>query len=421
MDNDYDNQPLYNFLVLKGGGARGFIHLGVTMALNDLGLLDNIDMIGGTSAGAIAALLISTGWPSQRIQTELDALDLREMVCQEWSFLAPYHLYWHLGMHSGDKLTAWFEKIIESVTGNPQATFLDWHEKKMELDKAHSPLRMKHLYMEACNIETGFNEEFSHTSVHYDVPIALALSASMAYPGYFTPKTIKGKKYSDGGMQSDCPISLFEHVLGQVNPKMLPVWLDSLDRLRYIIHGEQPVSMKVETLTQFAYANAVALYNVQLKQLMSSPYKDKFIYCDTLDVDTMEFALSPLKQSNLIDSGYYGVVRFFLLQHPELAKRTFDRHLLEQIIKMNYPISVEEFKRETILVDFNQEPVTVSMTRSKKLPIADDAEAIEELYQNWCYLPVFKHLSSPKNNLEAETQSALSLETEQGRGWCRLM
>jgi NTE family protein len=50
-------------LVLAGGGARGFAHLGVYKALEEAGI--EIDFIGGTSMGAIVAACISLDQPSQ--------------------------------------------------------------------------------------------------------------------------------------------------------------------------------------------------------------------------------------------------------------------------------------------------------------------------------------------------------------------
>ena len=44
-------------LVLAGGGARGFAHLGIWRALNERGV--EIDVIGGTSIGAMMAALIA--------------------------------------------------------------------------------------------------------------------------------------------------------------------------------------------------------------------------------------------------------------------------------------------------------------------------------------------------------------------------
>ncbi len=50
----------YNIgLVLSGGGARGFAHLGVIEALNEVGIRP--DVISGTSAGAIIGVLYADG------------------------------------------------------------------------------------------------------------------------------------------------------------------------------------------------------------------------------------------------------------------------------------------------------------------------------------------------------------------------
>ena len=51
-------------LVLAGGGARGFAHLGIWRALNERGV--EIDVIGGTSIGAMMAGLIAFDPPLER-------------------------------------------------------------------------------------------------------------------------------------------------------------------------------------------------------------------------------------------------------------------------------------------------------------------------------------------------------------------
>jgi NTE family protein len=52
-------------LVLSGGGARGFAHLGVLQALNESGIFP--DIISGTSAGAIAGVLYADGHKPKEI------------------------------------------------------------------------------------------------------------------------------------------------------------------------------------------------------------------------------------------------------------------------------------------------------------------------------------------------------------------
>jgi NTE family protein len=52
-------------LVLSGGGARGFAHLGVIQALNEAGIVP--DVISGTSAGAIVGALYADGYAPTEI------------------------------------------------------------------------------------------------------------------------------------------------------------------------------------------------------------------------------------------------------------------------------------------------------------------------------------------------------------------
>jgi len=54
------NKKYRTGMVLSGGGARGFAHLGVLKALNDAGIIP--DVISGTSAGALVGVLYADGY-----------------------------------------------------------------------------------------------------------------------------------------------------------------------------------------------------------------------------------------------------------------------------------------------------------------------------------------------------------------------
>jgi NTE family protein len=52
-------------LALSGGGARGVVHLGVIKAIEERGL--RIDVVSGTSAGAIVGALYAYGHTPEQI------------------------------------------------------------------------------------------------------------------------------------------------------------------------------------------------------------------------------------------------------------------------------------------------------------------------------------------------------------------
>ena len=53
-------------LVLSGGGARGFAHLGVIRALREARV--PIDFVGGASIGAIIAAGVAMGWSDEEMR-----------------------------------------------------------------------------------------------------------------------------------------------------------------------------------------------------------------------------------------------------------------------------------------------------------------------------------------------------------------
>lgn len=56
-------------LVLSGGGARGYAHIGVIRALREAGL--PLDILGGTSVGAVVAACAAMGWSDNEIEDRI--------------------------------------------------------------------------------------------------------------------------------------------------------------------------------------------------------------------------------------------------------------------------------------------------------------------------------------------------------------
>ena len=65
-------------LVLSGGGAKGFAHVGVIKVLEDAGI--RVDYIGGTSMGAIVGGLYAAGYNANELDSVIRAHDLGGLV-----------------------------------------------------------------------------------------------------------------------------------------------------------------------------------------------------------------------------------------------------------------------------------------------------------------------------------------------------
>ena len=89
-------------LVLGGGGLRGFAHVGVLSALEELGI--HPDVIVGTSAGAVVGAAYASGLTPQQIESA--ALDVKIPSLIDFTLSTS-------GMIRGNKLAGW----IDSITG----------------------------------------------------------------------------------------------------------------------------------------------------------------------------------------------------------------------------------------------------------------------------------------------------------------
>lgn len=188
-------------LVLSGGGARGLAHIGVLRALDEMGVRP--DYISGTSMGAVIGGLYAMGYSGEQIsqlnrEANWDALlsrtiDMRKVaIDQKSSFsrsifslaLRDKRMRLQLGYIEGQNLWDFFHRLTWPVLG------------VRRFDSLSVPFRCC-----AGDILTGECHTLDTGS------LAVAIRASMAVPGFFTPVvTADGKVYVDGGVCDNLPV-----------------------------------------------------------------------------------------------------------------------------------------------------------------------------------------------------------------------
>src|SRR5690625_1989563 len=65
-------------LVLSGGGAKGYAHIGALKVIEEAGV--KIDYIGGTSIGAIIGALYASGYSADELEKIMYSLDLNDLI-----------------------------------------------------------------------------------------------------------------------------------------------------------------------------------------------------------------------------------------------------------------------------------------------------------------------------------------------------
>ena len=157
-------------LVLSGGGARGFAHIGIVKALGEAGV--PIDLVGGTSMGAILGAGVAGRWTIEELterfrESFVDAKPLRD-------YTLPF-----VSLVSGRKVTRLLRRAFGDVT-----------IEDLPLD----------FFCVSSNLTTG------HSEVHRRGDLWRWLRASIAIPGVLPPVVHKGEILVDGGTMNNLPV-----------------------------------------------------------------------------------------------------------------------------------------------------------------------------------------------------------------------
>ncbi|MFN0162883.1 MAG: patatin-like phospholipase family protein [Burkholderiales bacterium] len=160
-------------LVLSGGAARGYAHIGVIKVLEEAGIRP--DLIVGTSAGSIAGALYASGMNARQI--EAVAAQSRDIFASEmdWRRMLQFE---SLGLFTGNSS---FEFVNRQVGGR-------------RIDQLPIPFAVV-----ATDLGSGAAVAFTRGDT------GRAVQASCAIPGVFEPVDIEGRLYADGGLSSPLP------------------------------------------------------------------------------------------------------------------------------------------------------------------------------------------------------------------------
>ncbi|CAM3468699.1 PNPLA domain-containing protein [Flavobacterium longum] len=193
-------KPIKVGLVLSGGGAKGFAHIGVLKVLEEAGV--KVDYIGGTSMGAIVGGLYASGYNARQIdsifqQTDFDAL-LQDFIPRSsksfygkrndelYAVSLPFNKF-RIGIPTALSKGLYNYNLLAKLT----------HKVRHVRDFNQLPIPFLCV---ATNIETG---EQVILNKGY---LPQAMAASAAFPSLFAPIEIDGKMLIDGGVVNNYPI-----------------------------------------------------------------------------------------------------------------------------------------------------------------------------------------------------------------------
>ncbi|TVP85255.1 MAG: hypothetical protein EA375_04985 [Acholeplasmataceae bacterium] len=182
------NKPVIG-LALGGGGARGSYQIGILKALDEAGILKDIQHVSGTSIGAINTLLVMARLSHERMCEIWERIENADVYGQGLARLKDDRL----GLFSLQKL---YDELVREIT------LSEIRDSRVHGYATAAKIRKDKL-IEQVMIHRMEKEVF-HLNDFKDPHKAVLASASI--PLVFGSTTIDDKSYVDGGALDNCPV-----------------------------------------------------------------------------------------------------------------------------------------------------------------------------------------------------------------------
>lgn len=201
--NAQENQPQDSLkigLVLSGGGAKGFAHIGVLKVIDRLGL--KVDYVAGTSMGAIIGALYASGYSGNQLDSIFKTLNFEDVI--------------------SDNLPRYAKTFYERDNSEKYAVTLPFDKFKIQLPSAISGGQNVYNLLTKLTLPVSEIHDFSKLPIPFfciatDIEtgekvildkgnLAQAITASGAFPSLFRPVIINNRVFIDGGVTNNYPI-----------------------------------------------------------------------------------------------------------------------------------------------------------------------------------------------------------------------
>ncbi|WP_298782158.1 patatin-like phospholipase family protein [uncultured Polaribacter sp.] len=191
-------------LVLSGGGAKGFAHVGVLKEIDKAGI--QLDYIGGTSMGAVIGGLYAVGYSGVQIEDIIKNTNFIELLRDQLPRSTSTFFEKEFAEKSAITLPVNKGKIgLPKAVSKGQSVLnflyelLDSTQNNSDFSKLPTPF-----YCIATDVETGGEVLLENGS------LPMALRSSSSFPTLLNPVALDGKLLVDGGVANNFPVSIMK-------------------------------------------------------------------------------------------------------------------------------------------------------------------------------------------------------------------
>ncbi|MBU2940895.1 patatin-like phospholipase family protein [Lacinutrix sp. C3R15] len=200
LAQNQEQEDLKVGLVLSGGGAKGFAHIGVLKVIDSLGI--RVDYIAGTSMGAIIGSMYASGYSGKEIDSIIKSVDFDDLI--------------------GDNLPRKAKTFYERDNSEKYAVSLPFKNFKVKLPRGLSRGQNILSLLTKLTLHVSDIDDFSKLPIPFfcvatDVEtgeavylekgnLSQTVLASGAFPSLFQPVRIGDKVLIDGGVVNNYPL-----------------------------------------------------------------------------------------------------------------------------------------------------------------------------------------------------------------------
>lgn len=281
-NNLHQNTPYQNAnefaLIMKGGGIKGLAYVG---AIEVLQKHFKFTWFAGTSAGAISAILLASGYNYEELKTILYEKNFNDF--KDSSFLKGIlNLVLKGGYYEARTFDSWIDHLIAKKIG--QATEVKMKSLPLRASIYASTQTKKALIFDTNDIKTN------------DIGAGFATRCSISIPFIFVPQKNYGYNVFDGGIQNNYPVN----ILLEENPKtkFLGLYLGP-----EVYEGKKKSSI---------FGEIIKIWSESIDYVALEKYGKQTIIIDTRPISTLKFKLSKEEKDFLVDCGKVYALKYLV-------------------------------------------------------------------------------------------------------------
>lgn len=191
-------------LCFSGGGARGAYQIGVCQALKELGILDKVEAISGTSIGAVNAALVAC-MPVEKIRDLWFSIPHEVLSTSESFFKRLIHEridFFKNGIYSINALRKIIKENIDYDLIRAKKVFVTLSDCGAKDGGLTSLIKASYLHYIRKNKLVVYSPLWKQSNKQITKQIIASCSIPVAFPA----ENIDGKQYYDGGLYDNIPV-----------------------------------------------------------------------------------------------------------------------------------------------------------------------------------------------------------------------